>query len=63
MTNEQMTAIRRLATTVYDYQNQAWVENGRYVTCSHPAAMDCGCYGRLHAGEVALLEEENRRGY
>jgi hypothetical protein len=39
------------AGTLYDYTNQAWVEDGRYVACSHPASMVCGCYGRIHAGE------------
>jgi hypothetical protein len=37
----------------YDYDKQAWVENGRYLDCSHPAAMNCQCFGRLHAGELA----------
>jgi len=35
----------------YDYERQAWVKNGRYVRCGHPASMDCGCYGREHEGE------------
>lgn len=34
----------------YDYNNQAWVVNGRYVDCSH-VYKHCGCYGRLHKGE------------
>lgn len=37
----------------YDYQNQAWVINGRYTRCGHPDSMKCQCYGRLHEGEVA----------
>ena len=37
--------------TCYDYENQAWLVNGRYVSCSHPAAMDCQCYGKVHTGE------------
>jgi len=37
----------------YDYQNQTWVKNGRYVRCGHPDAMACDCYGRLHEGEFA----------
>jgi len=36
----------------YDYENQAWVRNGRYVCCGHPATVDCRCYGRLHQGEA-----------
>lgn len=35
----------------YDYRNQAWVVDGRYVACSHPASMKCNCYGTVHAGE------------
>jgi len=35
----------------YDYENQAWVVNGKYVRCGHPESMNCGCYGRKHEGE------------
>lgn len=35
----------------YDYTNQAWVVDGKYVRCGHLESMDCGCYGRVHAGE------------
>jgi hypothetical protein len=35
----------------YDYENQAWVENGKYVACGHPSNMNCNCYGRIHEGE------------
>jgi hypothetical protein len=35
----------------YDYENQAWVKDGKYVNCGHPESQDCQCYGRLHAGE------------
>ena len=35
----------------YDYTNQAWVKDGKYVRCGHPDDMDCDCYGRLHEGE------------
>jgi hypothetical protein len=44
----------------YDYANQAWVVDGRYVACGHPATMACGCYGRAHAGELAPEPEEER---
>ena len=37
----------------YDYVHQAWTQDGKYVRCGHPAAMDCGCYGKLHEGETA----------
>lgn len=36
---------------VYDYENQAWMINGHYVSCNHPEDMHCSCYGKLHAGE------------
>ena len=35
----------------YDYDNQAWVIDGKYVRCGHPENMDCGCYGKEHEGE------------
>ena len=41
----------------YDYAVQAWVgADGRYLCCCHPASMHCGCYGRLHYGELAPLQ-------
>ena len=54
----------------YDYENQAWVENGKYVDCGHPPIgtvlgphspapgtkfRGCNCYGRRHAGERVTL--------
>lgn len=35
----------------YDYDKQAWVENGRYVKCNHPESMNCACYGKVHENE------------
>jgi len=39
----------------FDYRNQAWtgIVGGRrvYLRCGHPESMDCGCFGRIHAGE------------
>ena len=43
-------------TLRYDYDRQAWIQDGRYVSCAHPATMGCHCYGRLHAGEIAPPE-------
>jgi hypothetical protein len=37
----------------FDYDNQAWIVEGVYQSCAHPAAMGCDCYGREHAGERA----------
>jgi len=39
--------------TTYDYDNQAWIVDGKYQRCAHPETMDCGCYGKAHAGEPA----------
>jgi len=39
--------------TYYDYDNQAWVINGKYSSCNHPEAMECNCYGKEHAGQEA----------
>lgn len=49
----------------YDYKNQAWVIDGKYVSCNHPdpgtpvpaiapgAVFEgCSCYGKLHAGQA-----------
>jgi len=44
--------------TTYDYERQAWVRAGRYLRCGHPHEMDCGCYGRVHEGEVAVPPDE-----
>lgn len=35
----------------YDYANQAWIMNGVYQNCGHPAWQKCDCYGRKHKGE------------
>jgi hypothetical protein len=35
----------------YDYENQVWVQKGKYVRCGHPAEMQCDCYGRIHEWE------------
>lgn len=45
----------------FDYDKQAWVQNGRYVRCGHPEAMDCRCYGRAHEGERAAAPDEDSR--
>lgn len=41
----------------YDYENQAWVKNGRYLRCGHPETMNCKCYGREHDGQETKKEE------
>ena len=41
----------------FDYDNQAWIVNGVYQDCNHPARMaaqcEATCYGRTHKGENA----------
>ena len=37
----------------YDYDNQAWIVDGKYVKCGHSSTMDCKCYGKEHEGEKA----------
>ncbi len=45
-------------TLEYDYDNQAWIKDGKYVSCNHPESMKCSCYGKLHEGEDANLLKE-----
>lgn len=48
-------ALERVAESVgigFDYENQAWVVDGRYVSCAHPASMNCNCFGKIHVGEA-----------
>jgi hypothetical protein len=40
----------------YDYKNQAWLLDGQYERCSHPEAMDCQCYGKVHEGETPCAD-------
>jgi hypothetical protein len=42
----------------FDYTRQAWVVDGKYVCCGHPETMNCGCFGKEHAGETSLEGEE-----
>jgi hypothetical protein len=41
----------------FDYQNQAWVVDGKYVKCGHSETMRCSCYGRIHEGEETRKED------
>lgn len=43
----------------YDYTNQAWVVDGKYVRCGHPESMTCGCFGRVHEGEASQEKERS----
>ena len=40
----------------FDYNNQAWYQNGVYIPCGHPKSMVCQCYGTLHAGEPVKFD-------
>ena len=40
----------------FDYEHQAWVQDGKYVRCGHPEDMDCACYGKEHEGETCEAE-------
>ena len=42
-------------TTAFDYENQAWIVDGRYVRCGHKD--ECGCYGKLHEGQTPAEAE------
>lgn len=35
----------------FDYFNQAWIKDMRYVRCGHRGE-SCDCFGRVHAGEI-----------
>jgi hypothetical protein len=37
--------------TYYDYDNQAWIENGVYAECGHGTILN-PCYSCNHAGET-----------
>ena len=55
LTYERTKKMSRISTNTaldgYDYENQAWYQNGVYIRCGHPESMDCNCYGKAHAGE------------
>ena len=39
----------------FDYENQAWVRNGRYERCGHPENMKCSCHGRKYENDRVEL--------
>jgi len=43
--------------TYYDYENQCWIVDGKVDACNHPAAMNCKCYGKIHAGETTTAKQ------
>jgi|TARA_R110001583_G_scaffold89184_1_gene230412 hypothetical protein len=47
-----------MKATYYDYNNQCYIVDGKVDACNHPAAMNCQCYGKLHAGETATPKQD-----
>jgi hypothetical protein len=47
-----MTIVRDNSKYEFDYDNQAWTKDGKYMDCNHPVSMDCKCYGKIHKGET-----------
>jgi hypothetical protein len=43
----------------FDYTNQAWVVDGRYVRCGHPENMNCSCFGKTYEGWASMQEGES----
>jgi hypothetical protein len=39
----------------YDYDKQAWYQNGVYIRCGHPEAMDCNCFGKINEGMAVAV--------
>lgn len=35
----------------FDYERQVWIIEGIVQRCGHPETVNCGCYGKSHAGE------------
>ena len=46
----------------YDYNNQAWVVDGKYVRCGHPESMDCSCFGKIAAGQETVTNGHSLNG-
>ena len=44
----------------YDYEKQVWIIDGKYLKCGHPESMNCRCYGKIHAGEIAEITDACR---
>ena len=42
----------------FDYRHQAWVKDGKYISCGHGNKPACGCYGAIHAGEPIAADAE-----
>ena len=65
LTNLQIDTLARDGILVdanglgYDYANQTWIKNGRFISCDHPENMNCQCYGKLHYGELVTSPKNN----
>jgi len=42
----------------FDYENQAWVLDGKYLGCGHSPKTNCGCYGKEHKGEKTVAPKK-----
>lgn len=42
----------------YDYDNQAWVKNGKYIRCAHSYFHNCKCYGKINEGRETIAKGE-----
>ncbi len=42
----------KITYLLYDYENQAWVKDGKYIRCGHSPDFDCQCFGKIHEGET-----------
>lgn len=37
----------------FSYTRQVWIKEFIIQGCGHPETLDCGCFGKQHAGEQA----------
>ena len=45
----------------YDYNNQAWVVDGKYVRCGHKDT-ECSCFGRIAEGQETVTRGHSLNG-
>ena len=49
----------------FDYSNQAWVVDGKFVPCGHVnrnGVRRCSCFGTIHAHEPCTTTEAENTG-
>lgn len=42
----------------FSYDLQCWIVGYKVQRCGHPERMQCGCYGRTHAGEQVKFRDQ-----